>query len=217
MHGDPSPGAGRSRMSAQARRSAILDLAAEAFAEHGFALSTRDIAMRCGITQALIYKHFASKEALIEAVFERRFLDPRPGPDAALLGTDAPLWQRIGAFYVDFARGAEPINLRLFLRAALDGLGLPRRYAGRLDERVLRPVLSALRKEIGAPPPGPGPLPPIEREIAMSLHAAIVFTLIRREIYRITFPVPLHDLIMIEARIWAPGAIEELQRVSSRR
>jgi AcrR family transcriptional regulator len=213
MQAEPSSGGPRRRMSAESRRIAILDRASEAFAAEGFALSTREIALRCGVTQALLYKHFASKEALVEAVLQHRFLHQREGPDPALLNGNAPLPLRIGAFYAAFAQRADPVNIRLFLRAAMDGLNLPRRYASRLDERLLCPVLSTLREEIGAPPLTSPPLPPLEREIVMSIHAAMVFTLIRRDIYRIRFPIPLEELVMAEARIWTPGAVQELRNV----
>lgn len=56
----------------QARKVAILDAAAELFAEveyHG--TSMRMIADRAKVSQALIHYHYATKEQLFEAVFER--------------------------------------------------------------------------------------------------------------------------------------------------
>jgi len=56
----------------QARRTAILDAAAELFAEteyHG--TSMRTIADRAAVSQSLIYYHYAPKEQIFEAVFER--------------------------------------------------------------------------------------------------------------------------------------------------
>ena len=50
----------------------ILDVSEELFAERGFAaVSVREIAGRVGLNQASIYNHFASKQALYEAVLER--------------------------------------------------------------------------------------------------------------------------------------------------
>jgi AcrR family transcriptional regulator len=201
----------RRRLPADERAADLTERAAEAFAVHGFALPTRAIAAECGVTQALLYKYFASKEALVEAVLERRFLSEKPGPDAGVLTGPGPLADRIGAFYVDFVARGAPVNLRLFLRAALDGLDLPVRFAGRLDRRMLRPVLDALRAEIGLAPSAEGPLPPAEREIVMMLHGAVVFTLIRREVYQIEFPIPHADLVRRHARIWTPGALAALR------
>lgn len=59
------------RLSAEDRRESIVRAAAFVFAERGFAgANTLDIAKRAGISEALIYRHFESKEALYEAVLE---------------------------------------------------------------------------------------------------------------------------------------------------
>ena len=55
----------RKRLTAEARRSAILDAALEVFAKRGYyASSIDDIARTAGISKALIYEHFNSKQAL---------------------------------------------------------------------------------------------------------------------------------------------------------
>jgi len=59
------PRATRKRLSARERRSAILDAALEVFASRGYhASSIDDIAGAAGISKALIYEHFRSKEDL---------------------------------------------------------------------------------------------------------------------------------------------------------
>lgn len=60
-------------MSADRTRTAILDAAEAEFAECGFdGASMRAIARRAGVHQPLIHYHFDTKEALFEAVFDRR-------------------------------------------------------------------------------------------------------------------------------------------------
>jgi AcrR family transcriptional regulator len=55
----------RKRLSAEQRRAAILDAALEVFAGRGYhASSIDDIASAAGISKALIYEHFRSKEDL---------------------------------------------------------------------------------------------------------------------------------------------------------
>ena len=55
----------RKRLSAEERREGILEAAVEVFGERGYhASSIDDIARAAGISKALIYEHFASKEAL---------------------------------------------------------------------------------------------------------------------------------------------------------
>ena len=59
----------RRLLPAAERRAAILDAAAAAFADRGFAATSMDdVATECGVTRLIVYRHFASKEALYEAV-----------------------------------------------------------------------------------------------------------------------------------------------------
>ena len=56
--------AGR-RLTADARRRQLFDVALSLFAEHGYAATTMDdIAEAAGVTKPLVYQHFESKRAL---------------------------------------------------------------------------------------------------------------------------------------------------------
>lgn len=57
----------RKRMTAEGRREQILHAARRAFVTHGFAARTRDIAAEAGVNEALLYRHFRSKEELFAA------------------------------------------------------------------------------------------------------------------------------------------------------
>jgi AcrR family transcriptional regulator len=57
-----------------ARRLAVLQAAAEAFAHGGYAAtSMEDIATTAGITRLIVYRHFGTKEALYRAVLQQVF------------------------------------------------------------------------------------------------------------------------------------------------
>lgn len=59
------------RMTAEERRVAIIKAAIPIFAENGFnGAFVRDIASAAGISEALIYRHFPSKEALYEELLD---------------------------------------------------------------------------------------------------------------------------------------------------
>jgi AcrR family transcriptional regulator len=61
----------RQRLSAEDRRSAIIGAARGLFARNGFrGTGTSDIAAAAGCSEPVIYKHFASKQALFAAVLE---------------------------------------------------------------------------------------------------------------------------------------------------
>ncbi len=64
-------GPARQRLSAESRRAAIIDAARTLFASNGFrGTGTSDIAAAAGCSEPVIYKHFASKQALFAAVLE---------------------------------------------------------------------------------------------------------------------------------------------------
>lgn len=57
------------RLSADARRNAIVEAATKVFAENGFhGTTTRELAKAAGVSEALLYKHFPSKESLFTAM-----------------------------------------------------------------------------------------------------------------------------------------------------
>lgn len=62
----------RRRLTAQARREAILDAATAVFAERGYdGAAMDDVAAAAGISKALIYEHFPSKKDLHASLVER--------------------------------------------------------------------------------------------------------------------------------------------------
>lgn len=62
------------RMTAGARRRSIIQAAEKLFIERGFhATTTRDLATAAGVSEALLFKHFPSKEALYTAIRESCF------------------------------------------------------------------------------------------------------------------------------------------------
>ena len=56
------------RADARRNRERILDAARDAFAEHGRAVPLDEIATRAGVGPGTVYRHFPTKEALVEAV-----------------------------------------------------------------------------------------------------------------------------------------------------
>ena len=61
----------RLRLNANDRRSQILAAALDVFAELGFhGARTRDVAERAGVSEALLFRHFPTKEDLIRAILE---------------------------------------------------------------------------------------------------------------------------------------------------
>lgn len=88
---------GRTRLSADERRAQIIEAARRLFARSGFdATTTRQIAEEAAISDALIYRHFADKQAILRAVIDAgiaRFAS-MAGPEQSR--GDVPLAQRLG-------------------------------------------------------------------------------------------------------------------------
>lgn len=65
------PKAPRRRLSSEDRRQQLLDHAIELFSQHGFSgTRTRDIAAACGVSEGILFRHFATKEDLYHAILD---------------------------------------------------------------------------------------------------------------------------------------------------
>ncbi|WP_051441083.1 helix-turn-helix domain-containing protein [Ensifer sp. WSM1721] len=201
-------------MPSDERRTAILAEAAALFAEEGFGASTRALALRLGITQAALYKHFRSKDEIIAALFHERAMRWRKEDwRAALTSNEAPLVERLGRLYAGYVGAITGRSMRLFVRAGLDGYGQPGRRGAVLTASILEPVIGALRREAGLPDLSSRPMQHEEREIAMTLHGALMFLAIRKHVYRMPLPDDLTQYAMRQVRLWLPGAIAEMRQL----
>ena len=77
-------------MSAVARKEAIVEAVQDVFAEKGFdGTTTRDLAKAAGVSEALLYKHFPSKESLYAAMLDGCAKGPTFAEASRILGLDA--------------------------------------------------------------------------------------------------------------------------------
>ena len=88
----PLPAQRKPRADAQRNRDRVLEVAKEAFTRSGADASLDDIAKQAGVGAGTLYRHFPSREALIEAVYrteveklaaaERNFAETMPPIEA---------------------------------------------------------------------------------------------------------------------------------------
>ena len=71
----PRPAEPKLRADARRPREQVLRAAREAFAESGYGVPLDEIAARAGVGPGTVYRHFATKEALFEAVIAARLED----------------------------------------------------------------------------------------------------------------------------------------------
>ena len=90
----------KQRLSFEDRRSQILGAAVPMFASQGFkGLTTKELAKRAGVSEALLYQHYPSKEALYEAV-QDYFCERSPELRAMLQGLTPSSETLVVLFYV---------------------------------------------------------------------------------------------------------------------
>ncbi|HEX4442408.1 MAG TPA: TetR/AcrR family transcriptional regulator [Galbitalea sp.] len=103
----PSAPLGTSRERAKAqRRSALLHAAADLFAERGFErVSLEDLGAAVGISGPAVYRHFASKQAVLAALLIDVSRELVAGADAVVASSaaDGEKLRELIAFHVEFA------------------------------------------------------------------------------------------------------------------
>ena len=102
------------RADARRNRERLLEVAREAFANDGLAVSTDEIARRAGVGPGTIYRHFPNKDALFGAVVRNLLEQLRDDAVALAHGPDPGV-----AFFTYFAR---VLNLGTTNRALFEAL-----------------------------------------------------------------------------------------------
>lgn len=120
------------RLRAADRREQILAVASTLFARQGFnGTTTKEIAARAGVTEALIFRHFPTKEGLYWAVIEAKIQDnsPRTRMQARLAakGTDAEILYGLAVDILE-RRAKDQTLSRLLLYSALENHSLSHRF-----------------------------------------------------------------------------------------
>jgi AcrR family transcriptional regulator len=213
--GASKPKRTRRNMRAPDRERAILEEAVRFFAEHGFEGQTRELAKRMGITHSSIYRHFPSKEALIERVYEHIYVS-RWNPDWDLLVRDrqTPLKQRILQFYLEYVERIFDYQwVRIFVFSGLKGFDITHRYLALIGNRIVVPFCLELRHDLGLPDAGRVPVSERETEFVFGLHGRIFYLAVRRFIYGTRTPKDLTQIIEDAVEGFFEGAGPMMKRI----
>jgi AcrR family transcriptional regulator len=117
------------RMSGAGRQEQILEGATRLFAQKGFrGTTTREIAQRLGISEALMFKYFPTKEELFRAIIQRRVNGSQEMlfPQEAIRAKDDRQVFRAIASYLIQRNTEDPAFMRLVLFSALENHDLSR-------------------------------------------------------------------------------------------
>ncbi len=173
----------RRRMAPAERREQIIDAAAAYFAECGLDGSTRELSKRMGVTQSLIFNYFDTKADLLEAVYNRVYLD-RISPSWSVLIKDRSrsVRERLIQFYIEYGQAIFTYEwMRIFMFSGLAGAELNQRYLTHLRSVALDPILTEIR---AAAPESAS----LDIEDIWNLHGGIVYLGIRRFVYQMPTP-----------------------------
>jgi AcrR family transcriptional regulator len=138
--GVPTPNG--SRMAAEDRRLQILQVAVSLFSNRGFGgTTTKEIAQAAGVSEAMVFRHFANKQELYSAILDHKACSGDTMNPEALVA-DALQEKDDRAVFERLALGAlehhecDPEFQRLLLHAALEGHELAQMFFEKFVRRV---------------------------------------------------------------------------------
>lgn len=172
----------RTRLNPREREKEIIEGAALYFSEVGFDGSMRDLAARLGISHALLFRYFPTKEDLVDRVYDRIFLSAwDPEWDTLLNDHTMSLSLRLAGFYTRYLAAIDnPVWVRTFIYAGLAGFNINKRYLQMIRRKVIEPVA----KELNRRAKGDGALlSDAAVQLSWGLHGEIFYFAIRRWVY----------------------------------
>jgi AcrR family transcriptional regulator len=180
QHRDAPP---RRRMGVAERERQILDGAIQFFAQHGFGGQLRDLAKSIGVTHALLYHYFPTKQALIDRVylevFEGRWRDEW---DALLDDPVLSVEDKLTAFYLEYVNITLSKEFtRILVFSGLNDHTITDRFFAMLRARLFPRLIRETRRLRGVV----SRAKPSEREmeLLMGLHGGFFYISMRRWIY----------------------------------
>ncbi|MGB4781979.1 TetR/AcrR family transcriptional regulator [Candidatus Methylomirabilis sp.] len=141
----------KERLSAEKRRQQIVEAAVELFSRKGFrGTRTREIAEAAGISEAMIYRHFATKRELYSAIIEAKSATEELLASAATAAQgkdDAGVLRAVGLKMIE-QTVRDPSLMRLLLFSALEGHELSEIFFESRVKRLHQFLSSYIRKRI---------------------------------------------------------------------
>lgn len=173
----------RRRMGLIERERQILDGAIEFFAEHGFGGQLRDLAKSIGVTHALLYHYFPTKQDLVDRVylevFEGRW---RAEWDALLDDPKLDIEDKLVAFYLEYVNiTLSKEFVRILVFSGLTDHAITDRFFSLLRARLFPRLIRETRRFRNLT--SRAKASEREMELLMGLHGGFFYISMRRWIY----------------------------------
>jgi len=134
------------------RRRQILRLAVRLFSQHGFrGTTTKEIALAAGVSEAMVFRHFATKEELYSAILDHKAclhdtMDPvQVVADAIARKDDAAVFEGLALDALN-QHDCDPEFHRLLLHSALEEHELAQMFWEKFVKRVYRILGAYIRQ-----------------------------------------------------------------------
>ncbi len=179
----PAVAPARRRLGLAERERQILDGAIQFFAEKGFDGQLRDLARSIGVTHALLYHYFPTKQALIDRVylevFEGRW---QPAWETLLDDRERSPEDKLTAFYADYVNSALTREFaRILVFSGLTDHTITDRFFSLLRQRLFTRLIRETRRFRGSS--SRAKASERELELLMGLHGGFFYITMRRWIY----------------------------------
>ena len=173
----------RKRLSNAERERQIVDGAVRFFADRGLDGQLRDLAKEIGVTHALLYHYFPTKQALIDRVYVELFEGLwQPEWDRLLDDRKLDAETKLVRFYRAYAKAIFTREfVRIMIFSGLSDHTIPDRFFALLRERLFPRLIRATRRHCGIV--GRSRPSARELELLMGLHGGIFYIGLRRWVY----------------------------------
>src|SRR5437899_3610857 len=149
---DHGSGANASRMAGGERRLQILRVAMSLFSQRGFrGTTTKEIALAAGVSEAMVFRHFATKEELYSAILDQKaclhdeIVPCQAVADAIARKDDRAVFEAMALDALNHHE-QDPEFQRLFLHSALEEHELAQMFWEKFVRRVYRSLGDYIRE-----------------------------------------------------------------------
>jgi AcrR family transcriptional regulator len=183
----------RRRLGVAERERQIVDGAVLFFAENGFNGQLRDLAKSVGITHALLYHYFPTKQALLDRVYEELFESRwKPEWDALLDDKVLTVEDKLTTFYDDYVNQTLSREFtRIFVFSGLSDHTIIDRFFAMLRVRLFPRLIRETRRHRGSTSRAKPSVR--EQELLSGLHGGFFYISMRRWIYGQAITEDLHE------------------------